>query len=76
LFSIFLLFDSTQKLEELSDFNRKQMEQVYSNAIERAAEEIDQCAAAHAVVKKIVKRYVLTCAALVAPLSVLHSSPT
>jgi hypothetical protein len=32
------------------------MEQVYSNAIERAAEEIDQCAAAHAVVKKIVKR--------------------
>ncbi len=45
-----------QKLEELSDFNKRQMEQVYSNAIERAAEEIDQCAAAHAVVKKIVKR--------------------
>jgi hypothetical protein len=32
------------------------MELVYANAIERAAEEIDQSATAHAVVKKIVKR--------------------
>jgi hypothetical protein len=48
---------SRQKLEELTQFNLAHLNMVYANAIERAAEEFEQCATLHSVVKKLVKWY-------------------
>lgn len=54
-----LLLTFPQKLDELADSNRNQLNVALSAVIGKVAEEFDHTSAAHSAVKKLVTRYIL-----------------